>query len=204
MSYFASAPDSPSNISNQPLVHEQIVVDNVSDNLFKKCTQYMVLRIFVNGSIALQDLYEKHVAAHNNKVLTQEYVDSGFDLFSPIELNCSRESLCKVDFHIQCAAYTVNPGGKKCHTGYYLYPRSSLSKTPLRLANSVGIIDAGYRGDIIGVFDCNKDKYTVNQFDRLTQICAPNLVPIYVEMVANDLVLGETLRGAGGFGSSGR
>ena len=32
--------------------------------------------------------------------------------------------------------------------GYYLYPRSSISKTPLILANSVGIIDSGYRGNI--------------------------------------------------------
>ena len=42
---------------------------------------------------------------------------------------------------------------KTFNTGYYMYPRSSLSKTKLRLANSVGIIDSGYRGNLIGMFD---------------------------------------------------
>ena len=34
-------------------------------------------------------------------------------------------------------------------TGCLLYPRSSLSKTPFMLANSVGVIDAGYRGEVL-------------------------------------------------------
>ena len=38
-------------------------------------------------------------------------------------------------------------------TGYYSYPRSSISKTPLLLANNVGIIDSGYRGNIKVAFD---------------------------------------------------
>ena len=38
---------------------------------------------------------------------------------------------------------------KKINCSYYLYPRSSISKTPLRMSNSTGIIDAGYRGEII-------------------------------------------------------
>ena len=36
---------------------------------------------------------------------------------------------------------------------YYLFPRSSISKTPLRMANSIGLIDAGYRGEIMAVCD---------------------------------------------------
>ena len=50
-------------------------------------------------------------------------------------------------------------------TAYYLYPRSSMgSKTPLRLSNSVGIIDAGYRGNIIGVVDniSDRENYNIN------------------------------------------
>ncbi len=34
-------------------------------------------------------------------------------------------------------------------TGFYLYPRSSISKTRMRLANSVGIINARYRDELI-------------------------------------------------------
>ena len=46
--------------------------------------------------------------------------------------------------------------------GYYLYPRSSIVKTGLRLANSVGIIDAGYRGEIIAVVDNIDKNFTMN------------------------------------------
>lgn len=35
-------------------------------------------------------------------------------------------------------------------TGYYLYPRSSISKTPLMIANKTCIIDPGYRDNISG------------------------------------------------------
>ena len=86
-----------------------------------------------------------------------------------------------------------------------LYPRSSLSKTPLRLANSVGIIDSGYRGNIIGMFDCRCDEYKINYMDRLVQICDPTMCPIYVELVEKESDLGvNSTRGDGGFGSTGR
>ena len=85
-----------------------------------------------------------------------------------------------------------------------MHPRSSLSKTDLRLANSTGIIDAGYRGPLIGMFDCLKDGYQVSKFTRLLQICAPSLMPIYVRVVDTIDELGpETSRGEGGFGSTG-
>jgi dUTP pyrophosphatase len=95
-----------------------------------------------------------------------------------------------------------------------MYPRSSLSKTKLRLANSVGIIDSGYRGNLIGMFDVvnvensysdekNAD-YFAKSYDRLVQICGPGLIPILVEIVEDEQELGnETERGSGGFGSTG-
>jgi dUTP pyrophosphatase len=96
-----------------------------------------------------------------------------------------------------------------------MYPRSSLSKTQLRLANSTGIIDSGYRGHLMGMFDVvnvppdqsddREADYFGTKFDRYLQICAPGLVPILVEIVNNKQELGEeTARGNGGFGSTGR
>ena len=88
-----------------------------------------------------------------------------------------------------------------------MYPRSSLSKRKLRLANSVGIIDSGYRGNLMGMFDIvnsKEDFEVVNKFERLVQICSPNLQPIIVEIVDDIKELGETTRGEGGFGSTGK
>ena len=91
-----------------------------------------------------------------------------------------------------------------CYVGYYLYPRSSTCvKTPLRLANSVGIIDSGYRGNIIAVFDniSSNKSYATLKNQRLVQLCPPNLThPLIVSLVDS---LDDTMRGAGGFGSTG-
>jgi dUTP pyrophosphatase len=94
----------------------------------------------------------------------------------------------------------------KQNVGYYLYARSSTgSKTPLRLANHVGIMDSGYRGDVMGVFDNRRNEaYEVSAGQRLLQICPPDIsYPTYVIIVNNLDDLGSTSRGAKGFGSSG-
>ena len=47
--------------------------------------------------------------------------------------------------------------------------------------------------------------YVGVKYDRYLQICAPGLTPIVVEVVNSNEALGEeTVRGAGGFGSTGR
>ena len=86
--------------------------------------------------------------------------------------------------------------------GDYLYPRSSISKTPLRLANSVGIIDAGYRGNIMAVVDNISDEpFDIQKGQRLFQICGRFLEPINLTLI--DTTLSDSERGNGGFGSTG-
>jgi dUTP pyrophosphatase len=86
-------------------------------------------------------------------------------------------------------------------TAYYLFPRSSISKTPLRMANSIGLIDGGYRGEIMAVCDNIKtDAYTVEKGQRLFQIVATDSSVITYELVKS---LEMTTRGTGGFGSTG-
>jgi len=54
---------------------------------------------------------------------------------------------------------------------YYLFPRSSISKTPLRLANSIGLIDGGYRGEIVAMVDNIYDEdYEVKEGERYFQL----------------------------------
>lgn len=85
---------------------------------------------------------------------------------------------------------------------YYLYPRSSISKKGLMMANSVGIIDRTYRGELLGaVRNVTGTDVLVGRGERLFQIVAPNMAHIQ-ETVAWDS-LDETARGDGGFGSTG-
>ena len=84
---------------------------------------------------------------------------------------------------------------------YYLFPRSSISKTPLRMANSIGLIDGGYRGEIMAVCDNIKSEaYTAEKGQRLFQLVATDSSPIQYELVEE---LEMTTRGTGGFGSTG-
>ena len=168
---------------------------------------FMHLRLYIDANDnELVNRYITFISGHNKKILDPacHHLDAGFDLFVPTEVNCFDSQVNKVDLQIKCSAQIISNSGEPRNTGFYMYPRSSISNTPLRLANSVGIIDSGYRGRLMGKFDCLQGQFVVNKFDRLLQICSPGLVPIYVELATNEEALGFTERGAGGFGSTGR
>lgn len=173
--------------------------------LFNRTDKFMLLKIFVADN-ELRHLYTSLVNTHNNRVLNTYFYDAGFDLVTPTGYSCAQGVVTKINFQVKCSAQMVCESGRQYPIGFHLYPRSSLSNMPLRLANSVGIIDSGYRGDLIGAFDCNTtgSQYLVLKHDKLVQICAPGLVPIIVELVNTLEQLGETARGEGGFGSTGR
>lgn len=129
--------------------------------------------------------------------------DSGIDLVSPNWTDIHPWSVGTINFGIQCEM--INNQTNE-NVSYYLYPRSSISKTPLMMANSVGIIDAGYRGNIMAKvrylpFVPEQLFYTIEHMTKLFQICAPDLSPVIVQVVDS---LSETKRGAGGFGSTGK
>jgi len=86
----------------------------------------------------LNGLYEDHGPCHRG--------DSGVDLFCPedVEVKCGETKL--VDLGVQCEMLDAVGGAQS----FYLHPRSSLgTKTPLIMANSAGVIDAGYRGNLM-------------------------------------------------------
>lgn len=88
--------------------------------------------------------------------------------------------------------------------GYMLMlaPRSSMSKTPLIIPNSFGVIDADYRGEIKGIFKNTSDvAYTIQKGDRLLQGI---LVPVGALNLLEVDELSETARGTGGIGSTGK
>ena len=88
---------------------------------------------------------------------------------------------------------------------YYIYPRSSISKTPLMLANHAGIIDTGYRGNLMTAVRnlSNENNYTIEKHSRLFQICSGDLKPFFVIIVDKE-DLSVTERNEGGFGSTGK
>ena len=189
----------------------------------------------------LKKKYSNAALKHNDKLFSDpDFYDAGFDLFLPknensLDVNThgdgmrffgnNGENSCtninKVNFKVKCCArmFTKNDVSNNdlddnlfFYTPFYTYARSSMSKTPLRLANNQGIIDAGYRGPLIGMIDCiysnresnNNSDYYMESYSRMLQICAPGLVPIYVKIVDSVEELGpNTLRGEGGFGSTG-
>lgn len=91
------------------------------------------------------------------------------------------------------------------HVGF-LFPRSSINKTDLRLANSVGVLDSDYTGEIKLIFDCPKYFYTetknLNIYkigDRISQLVIIPYPKVSFVEVDN---LDETERGDKGFGST--
>ena len=194
----------------------------------------MHLSLFVDGEDnELKQKYVNAAAAHNNKIYQDpNFFDSGFDLFLPKNdnqnevdtygdgtrffvpdrSNNGNSFINKVNFKIKCCGKIYTRDTTFFFSPFYTFMRSSMSKTPLRLANNQGIIDAGYRGPLIGMFDCiyhscdpSKDAdYYMDAYSRVLQICAPNLIPIYVQVVDTLEEVGpNTSRGDGGFGSTG-
>ena len=163
--------------------------------------------VFATEEVAL--LYEKAITKHNQSFTTNVYTDSGFDLFVPENAVFERELEAKfIDMKVKAEmVYCDVSNDQICPAAYYMYPRSSLSKTPLILANHVGIIDSGYRGSLISAFKLLRPSnitihYVVESGTRLVQICHPTLCPVYIKVVSEG-ELSNSERGAGGFGSTG-
>ena len=137
-------------------------------------------------SLEVKKMYEDHSHFHDG--------DAGLDLFVVHEQSIqARESIF---IHLQLSCENVK--GKP----YLLIPRSSISKTPLRLSNSIGLIDGSYRGEIIAAVDNIKDTaYKISPGQRLFQLVAIDGSPIHFKIVNE---LSETARGRGGFGSTGK
>jgi len=87
------------------------------------------------------------------------------------------------------------------HVGL-LFPRSSVYKTGLSLANSIGVVDAGFRGEVKVIFyPGNRPKENFEPGDRVAQLMIIPIPYVNVQVVED---LSKTERGEGGFGHSGK
>jgi dUTP pyrophosphatase len=201
---------------------DEVYVNNFCFNTMAQ--NYAVLKLSVNSdNDELLELYTSHVTKHNIEMEHASFPNSGFDLFVPNETVFETDYSTKfVDLKVKCemiycdknmqVTLETEDGGEETlagasySSGYYMYPRSSISKTPLMLANHVGIIDSGYRGNLMAAvrkFPTEKGVYVVEKHTRLFQICHPTLCPIFVVLVP-EKELNVSERGEGGFGSTGK
>ena len=120
--------------------------------------------------------------------------DAGFDLFlnitEPVTVQPGQTT------KVSCGIAMEIPQN---HFGMVI-PRSSLSKPSLMLANTIGIVDSGYRGDIMAaVRNIGSAPEVLNPGDRLFQMVIIPFVQVSFNPVEE---LSETDRGQGGFGST--
>lgn len=119
---------------------------------------------------------------------------AGLDVYCPFHIKVPADSQKKIPLGI---AVEIPKG----HMGL-LVPRSSMSKTPLRCANSIGIIDADYRGELSVAYEnISCSDYMIFRGDRIAQLI---IVPIAIVDVEEAQTLSETERGDGGYGSTGK
>lgn len=132
--------------------------------------------------------------------------DSGFDIpmretWFDLTLN---QAIFDLGIHVSAGDYKNSP--QPC----LLMPRSSIYKTPYRLCNSIGLIDAGYRGEVKAVTDLvtslEREK-VITEGTRMFQICSHDFMPwkgiIIVDSMFNLLPAPDN-RESGGFGSTGQ
>jgi dUTP pyrophosphatase len=145
--------------------------------------------------------------AMRDHIANRRPTDSGVDLMCPeMTLDFSTSTLAaEIKTGVVAAAktYLGNPAP------YLLLARSSTSLTPLRMANQVGLADAGYRGELIARVDCVDPTvltYPIPFGRRLFQIVQHNWLPfehVHVVDSPDDLPAPPDARGSGGFGSTG-
>mgnify|MGYP006083919207 CR=1 FL=1 len=124
--------------------------------------------------------------------------DSGFDVYFPEAFTINAKETALISLNIKCRV--LDDMGNALP--YWLVPRSSIYKSGVRMANSVGIIDSNYRGELKVPLDNITDKpITIEAGIRLFQICSHDLLPF--STVKKVESLDNTERGSGGFGSTG-
>jgi dUTP pyrophosphatase len=113
----------------------------------------------------------------------------------------------RVDMELEQGVSTLVPAGFKIElpVGFeaQIRPRSGLAlKNNLMLTNSPGTVDAGYRGEIgVIMYNAGREVFQVKRGDRIAQMVICKLPEVELEAADE---LGESGRGTGGFGSTGK
>lgn len=127
--------------------------------------------------------------------------NAGFDLYCSQDENVTTGNVSLIPLRVQARMVRVNDETgeeEDCH--FWLLPRSSTYKRGLLMANSVGVIDKSYRGELMAPVYAVRDAQ-VFAGERLFQIVAPDMGHIKHMLLVYELP--DTSRGSQGFGSTG-
>jgi len=150
--------------------------------------------------------YELEILNTKNMNYKTEYdrsdSNAGFDLFCSDDVHIEKQAF--IPFGIVARLIKVeqiNNISLKIDSHFWLLPRSSIYKSGLIMANSTGVIDKSYRGELKAPVWSMMDTVTISKNDRLFQIVAPDMGWIRNVRIVDSMP--NTERGDGGFGSTG-
>lgn len=137
-----------------------------------------------------------------NQIEVRRITDSGFDI--PM-VEHQRNPAIQMTLNFEMIVAATNEYG--IPEPLLLVPRSSISNSPFRLSNSIGLIDMGYRGNLMAKVDVlTKEQIYIKEGTRYFQVCRQNWMPwVSVKLVDDETELPQPpdSRGTGGFGSTG-
>lgn len=145
------------------------------------------------------ELYNTHSTYHSG--------DAGLDLFVSEDCIIQPGETVLVSMGVRCQCRSLTfcfwkwlRGDMYNYHSYFLFPRSSIYKTPLIMKNSIGLIDKGYIGTIKAPL-CNisNDAFYVKRGQRYVQLVNSDLSDAYLKVVKGH---NSTDRGTNGFGST--
>ena len=182
-------------------------VDDTDDTIDEELAKKINLTLDdLNSEIynAQKEEYSKLSVKYINKSTNEDPKfayegDSGFDLRAdidePIVLNPLKRVLVPTGLYFE-----LEKG-----TEIQVRPRSGLAiKNGITVLNSPGTVDSHYRGEVkIPLINLGEEPFTIQKGDRIAQAV---IMPVFGEgkiILAKTEVINETLRGDGGFNSSG-
>ena len=161
---------------------------NTNQSAFQKPKYQLNIKIVTDNDKEYNTLYN-----HYNTFQYHHDGDSGIDLYNFYGICGIQHEVSTIDLNIQCEMIDIE---KNEYVTNILKQRSSLTKTYFDFVGS-GIIDAGYRGNLISKIRCFKD--SILPSGKWFQIISPDCSPIKINLVDT---LSNTSRGNGAFGST--
>lgn len=161
----------------------------------------MGVELYLVVTPEMKQLYVAAANKYNSKDMEER--DSGFDLYCDSDYIVTKQSQF-LKFGVLCAC-AMKPGSELLNRAYWLMPRSSISKTNVFCSNSKGLIDSGYRGNLMGAVRTVGDveSEAVSLHTRLFQVVSGSAKPWSYVHIVDDLPKPGSDRGTGGFGSTG-